>query len=133
MLSGGAAAAQRPWYAILVIPVLFAAGMCLFDTADGIFRSAAYQRALVKPVRKVFYDLSVTALSVRVAIVIGVVELLQLLSSTLHISTGPRAAIGSLDLETMGYVIVALFLTTWLGTLAIWRFGRIEQRWSVAE
>jgi high-affinity nickel-transport protein len=115
------------------VSLLFAAGMCLFDTADGILMSAAYQWALVKPVRKVFYNLTVTALSVMVAIVIGSVELLQLLSSKLRISTGPLAAIGGLDLETLGCVIVALLIGTWLAALAVWRFGRIEQRWNLAE
>jgi high-affinity nickel-transport protein len=133
VLAGGAAAAQLPWYAILVIPVLFAAGMSLFDTADGVFMSAAYQWAFVTPVRKVFYNLTVTALSVLVALVIGLVELLQLLGEKLHVTTGPLAALAGLDLEVVGYLVVALFVLTWLGALAVWRYGRIEQRWAVAD
>lgn len=131
VLAGGAAAAQLPWYAILVIPVLFAAGMSLFDTADGVFMSAAYQWAFVTPVRKVFYNLTVTALSVVVALVIGLIELLQLLGEKLHVTTGPLAALAALDLEVVGYLVVALFVATWLGALAVWRYGRIEQRWAV--
>jgi len=130
VLAGGAAAAQLPWYAILVIPVLFAAGMSLFDTADGVFMSAAYQWAFISPVRKVFYNLTVTALSVVVALVVGVIELLQLLADKLDVATGPLAALAALDLETVGYVIVGLFVVTWLGALAVWRFGRIEERWA---
>jgi nickel/cobalt transporter (NiCoT) family protein len=130
VLAGGAAAAQLPWYAILVIPVLFAAGMSLFDTADGVFMSAAYQWAFVSPVRKVFYNLTVTALSVLVALVVGLIELLQLLGEKLNVTSGPLAVIADLDLETVGYVIVGLFVVTWLGALAVWKFGAIEQRWS---
>jgi len=130
VLAGGAAAAQLPWYAILVLPVLFAAGMSLFDTADGVFMSAAYQWAFVTPVRKVFYNLTVTALSVIVALVIGFIELVQLLGEKLDVTTGPIAAVAGLDLETVGYVVVGLFVVTWLVALGTWRWGRIEERWS---
>jgi high-affinity nickel-transport protein len=133
VLAGGAAAAQLPWYAILVIPVLFAAGMSLFDTADGVLMSAAYQWAFIKPVRKVFYNLTITALSVIVALMIGVIELLQLLGTKLGTSTGPLRALMNIDLETIGYVVVALFVVTWVAALSIWRFGRIEQRWATVD
>ena len=130
VLAGGAPAFALPWYAILVIPVLFAAGMSLFDTADGVFMSAAYGWAFLKPVRKVFYNLTVTALSVIVALVIGGIELLQLLATEVEATTGPLGVIAGLDLEHVGYVVVALFVVTWLLALAIWRFGRIEERWT---
>jgi nickel/cobalt transporter (NiCoT) family protein len=132
VLAGGAAAFALPWYAILVLPVLFAAGMSLFDTADGVFMSAAYGWAFLKPVRKVFYNLTVTALSVVVALVIGGIELLQLVADEVGATTGPLAAVAELDLEQVGYVIVGLFVVTWLAALAVWRFGRIEERWSAA-
>jgi high-affinity nickel-transport protein len=130
VLAGGAAAFALPWYAILVLPVLFAAGMSLFDTADGVFMSAAYGWAFLKPVRKVFYNLTVTALSVIVALVIGGIELLQLVADEVGATSGPLAAIAGLDLEQVGYVIVGLFVVTWLAALGIWRFGRIEERWT---
>jgi high-affinity nickel-transport protein len=130
VLAGGAAAFALPWYAILVLPVLFAAGMSLFDTADGVFMSAAYGWAFLKPVRKVFYNLTVTALSVLVALVIGGIELLQLLATETGATSGPLAAIAGLDLEHVGYVIVGLFVATWLLALGVWRFGRIEERWT---
>ncbi|MBW0110754.1 HoxN/HupN/NixA family nickel/cobalt transporter [Pseudonocardia sp. KRD-182] len=119
-----------PWYAILVLPVLFAAGMSLFDTADGIFMARAYGWAFLKPVRKVFYNLTVTVLSVVVALVVGVIVLIGLLVEKLGIDTGPLAAIGTLDLNYVGYTVVALFVITWLVALAIWKFGRIEERYS---
>jgi nickel/cobalt transporter (NiCoT) family protein len=130
VLAAGTAAFTLPWYAILVLPVLFAAGMSLFDTVDGIFMSRAYGWAFLNPVRKVFYNLTVTVLSVTVALVIGVIVLVGLLVDRLHIQSGPLAYIGSLDLESVGFMIVGLFVAVWLGALAIWRFGRIEERYS---
>jgi nickel/cobalt transporter (NiCoT) family protein len=133
VLAGGAAAFNLPWYAILVLPVLFAAGMSLFDTADGIFMSAAYGWAFLRPVRKVFYNMTVTALSVVVALVIGVIELLQLLADQLGITGGPLGLVSSLNLEYTGYIVVGLFLITWVLALSVWRIGRIEERWSPPE
>lgn len=130
VLAGGAAAFSLPWYAILTLPILFTAGMSLFDAADGAFMSAAYGWAFLKPVRKVFYNLTVTALSVAVALIIGLIELLGLLAEKLDIHSGPLAWIGAIDLEYVGYAVLILFVGTWLLAFAIWRYGRIEQRWT---
>ena len=130
VLAAGAAAFTLPWYAILVLPVLFAAGMSLFDALDGIFMSRAYGWAFLKPVRKVYYNLTVTVLSVFVALVIGVIVLAGLLAERLGIETGPLAAIGSADLESVGFMIVGMFVVAWLVALAFWKFGRVEERWS---
>ena len=130
VLAAGSAAFVLPWYAILVLPVLFAAGMSLFDTADGVLMSRAYGWAFLKPVRKVFYNLTVTVLSVTVALVIGILVLAGLLVERLGVESGPLAWIASLDLELVGFAIVGLFLVTWMVALAVWRFGRIEQRWA---
>ncbi|MFF0249096.1 HoxN/HupN/NixA family nickel/cobalt transporter [Streptosporangium sandarakinum] len=130
VLAGGAAAFSLPWYAVLTLPVLFAAGMSLLDTADGCFMNFAYGWAFSKPVRKVYYNITVTALSVAVAAIIGAIELIGLLADKLGIQTGPLAAIATLDLNYVGYGIVALFVATWIVALAVWHLGRIEQRWS---
>lgn len=130
VLAAGAAAFTLPWYAILVLPVLFAAGMSLFDSLDGIFMARAYGWAFLQPVRKVYYNLTVTVLSVIVALVVGVIVLAGLLVERLGITTGPLAFIGSADLEFVGFAIVGLFVLSWLVALGIWRFGRIEQRWA---
>jgi high-affinity nickel-transport protein len=132
VLAAGTAAFTLPWYAILVLPVLFAAGMSLFDTLDGIFMSQAYGWAFLKPVRKVFYNLTVTVLSVVVALVIGVIVLAGLLADHLGIVSGPLAAIGSLDLQFVGFMIVGLFAAAWAIALAVWHFGQIEERWTPA-
>ena len=130
VLAGGAVAVNLPWYAVLTLPVLFAAGMSLFDSIDGCFMNFAYGWAFAKPVRKVFYNMTITGLSVAVALVVGLVELLGLLGQELDVNSGPLRWLGRLDLNTVGYAIVGLFVLTWLVALAVWRFGRIEQRWT---
>jgi high-affinity nickel-transport protein len=130
VLAAGSAAFVLPWYAILVLPVLFAAGMSLFDTADGVLMSRAYGWAFLNPVRKVFYNLAVTLLSVTVALVIGLLVLVGLVVDRLGVESGPLAWIASLDLGYVGFGIVGLFVLTWVVALAVWRFGRIEQRWA---
>ncbi|MDH6579246.1 HoxN/HupN/NixA family nickel/cobalt transporter [Kitasatospora sp. MAP5-34] len=130
VLAGGAAAFSLPWYALLVLPVLFAAGMSLLDTIDGSFMNFAYEWAFSKPVRKIYYNLTVTGLSVLVALVIGLIELIGLLGDKLNITTGPIGWISKLDLNLVGYAIVGLFVLTWAGALAFWKFGKVEQKWS---
>jgi high-affinity nickel-transport protein len=130
VLAGGAAAFALPWYAILTLPILFAAGMSLLDTIDGCFMNFAYGWAFSKPVRKVYYNITITGLSVAVALIIGTIELLSILTDRLNITSGPLALIGGLNLNYVGYVIVGLFVLTWVVALAIWRYGRIEQKWS---
>jgi high-affinity nickel-transport protein len=128
VLAGGAAAFQLPWYAVLTLPVLFAAGMSLFDAADGVFMSRAYAWAFLGPVRKIYYNIVTTALSVAVALIIGGVGLTGLLGQKLGIPL--LAAAGDITPDHTGYAIVGLFATTWVIAVVVWRFGRIEQRWS---
>jgi nickel/cobalt transporter (NiCoT) family protein len=130
VLAGGAAAFQLPWYAVLTLPVLFAAGMSLLDSVDGCFMNFAYGWAFSRPVRKVYYNITITALSVAVALVIGTVELVSILVDKLSIDSGPLAWVGSLDLNHVGFAIVGLFVLTWVVALAVWRLARIEERWS---
>jgi nickel/cobalt transporter (NiCoT) family protein len=132
VLAGGAAAFSLPWYAILTLPVLFAAGMSLLDSIDGSFMNFAYGWAFSKPVRKVYYNITITALSVAVAMVIGLVELISILVDRLGITSGPLAWIGGLSLNLVGYAIVGLFVVTWVVALLVWRFARIEERWSAS-
>ncbi|QKE85550.1 HoxN/HupN/NixA family nickel/cobalt transporter [Arthrobacter sp. NEB 688] len=130
VLAGGAAAFDLPFYAVLVLPVLFAAGMCLLDTTDGVLMNGAYGWAFLKPVRKVFYNLTITAISVTVALVIGTVELVGVIADEAHITTGVLADIAAIPLDDAGYAIVGLFLLAWALAVVVWRVGRIEERWS---
>jgi high-affinity nickel-transport protein len=130
VLAGSGAASGLPWYAILCLPVLFAAGMSLLDTIDGSFMNFAYDWAFSKPVRKVYYNLTITGLSVAVALIIGTVELLGLLADKLGLHGAFWDWIAGLDLNTVGFVIVGLFFATWAVALLVWKFGRIEEKWS---
>ncbi len=130
VIAGGAAGAGLPWYAILCLPILFGAGMSLLDTIDGSFMNFAYGWAFSRPVRKVFYNLTVTGLSILVALVIGTIELGGLLASELGLSGSFWSWFENIDLNMLGFVIVGLFVATWAVALTVWRVGRIEERWS---
>jgi nickel/cobalt transporter (NiCoT) family protein len=130
VLAGGAAAFNLPFYAILVLPILFAAGMCLMDSTDGVFMNAAYSWAFAKPVRKVFYNITITSISVLVALVIGTIELVGVLTDQAHITSGPLAKIADINIDYAGYAIVGLFIVAWIVAIATWHYGRIEQKWS---
>jgi high-affinity nickel-transport protein len=132
VLAGGAAALALPWYAILTLPILFAAGMSLLDTIDGCFMNFAYGWAFSKPVRKVYYNITVTALSVAVALIIGSIELISILTEKTGITSGPLAAIANVNLDLVGYAIVALFVITWVVAVMVWKYGRIEEKWTAS-
>jgi nickel/cobalt transporter (NiCoT) family protein len=130
-LAAGAAGAGLPFYAILCLPVLFAAGMSLLDTIDGSFMNFAYGWAFSKPVRKVFYNITITGLSVAVALTIGTIEIVGLLAQKLGAEGSFWAWWENVNINTLGLIIVGMFIVTWATALAIWRFARIEERWSV--
>ena len=130
VLAGGAAAFALPWYAIMTLPILFAAGMSLLDTIDGCFMNFAYGWAFSKPVRKLYYNITITGLSVAVALIIGTIELISILTEKTGITTGPLAAIANVNLDLVGYAIVALFVIAWVVAVIVWKYGRIEERWS---
>ncbi|SOJ54423.1 High-affinity nickel transport protein [Mycobacterium simulans] len=132
VLAGTSAAAGLPWYAILCLPVLFTAGMCLLDTIDGSFMNFAYGWALSNPVRKIYYNIAITILSVAVALVIGSVELAGLFAERFGWHGPFWDWLGGLNLNAVGFVVVGLFVTAWAIALLIWRYGRIEEKWTPA-
>jgi high-affinity nickel-transport protein len=103
--------------------------MCLFDTIDGCFMNFAYDWAFAKPIRKVYYNLTITGLSVFVAVFIGTVEILGLVGGEFNLTGGFWSFMGGFDINKAGFVIVGVFVVTWVIALAIWRFGKIEQKW----
>jgi high-affinity nickel-transport protein len=129
-LAAGAAGAGLPFYAILCLPILFAAGMSLLDTIDGSFMNFAYGWSFSNPVRKLYYNITITGLSVMVAFVIGTVELAGLLSEELGAHGSFWRWIANININALGFVIVGLFVLTWVVALAIWHFGHIEERWT---
>jgi high-affinity nickel-transport protein len=134
VLAGAGAAGGLPWYAILVLPLLFTAGMSLFDTLDGAFMTVAYQWAFANPIRKIYYNLTITGLSVAVALLIGTIELGSVLHDQLHLNDPISTWISGLDLNNVGFMIVGLFVAVWAAAVAYWKLARIERRWAtVAE
>ena len=129
-LAAGVATHHVPFLAVISLPLIFAAGMSLMDTADGAFMSHAYGWAFSSPVRKVYYNISVTSLSVAVAWMVGAIELLQVFAAKLALHGGVWTLIESLDVGRLGYVVVGLFAATWLCSLTLWKTRRYEQRWS---
>jgi nickel/cobalt transporter (NiCoT) family protein len=130
VIAAGAGTGGLPWYAVLCLPILFAAGMSLMDSIDGSFMNFAYGWSLSKPVRKVFYNLAITGLSVAVALVIGTIEVGGLIGRELDLSGSFWNWFENVDINALGFVIVGLFVASWVIALAIWRLGRIEERWT---
>jgi nickel/cobalt transporter (NiCoT) family protein len=128
-LSAGAATSALPVWGILALPLLFAAGMSLMDTADGIFMTTAYRWAFATPLRKIYYNLTVTGLSVAAALLIGLIELTQVFTRALGVSGGFWGRLQALDFGWIGYLLVGLFAVTWSLSYGAWRLFRIEERW----
>ncbi len=133
VLAGSAVVSGLPFYAILSLPILFAAGMCLFDTVDGCFMNFAYDWAFAKPVRKVYYNLTITGLSVFVALFVGTIEILGLIGQEYALSGGFWTFMSTFNINRAGFVIVGIFVVTWIVALAIWRLGKIEQKWDARQ
>jgi high-affinity nickel-transport protein len=129
VLAAGAAGAALPWYAILCLPVLFAAGMSLMDAIDGSFMNFAYGWAFSNPVRKVFYNITITGLSVAVALVIGTIEMGGLIASELNLSGSFWKWFANIDTNVLGFVIVGMFVVTWAIALSVWHYARLEEKW----
>lgn len=127
---GGTAALTAPWYVVLVLPILFTAGMTLVDTLDGVIMHHAYAWAFASPVRKVYYNLTITIISVAVAFLVGGLGLIGLAAEAFPGSSGLLGWIAALDIENLGYVIVAILVFTWLAASAYWRIAKVESRYS---
>jgi high-affinity nickel-transport protein len=129
VLAGSAVVGGLPFYAVLSLPILFAAGMCLFDTLDGCFMNFAYDWAFASPIRKIYYNLTITGLSVFVALFIGTIEILSLIAQETDLSGGFWHYMQNFNVNRAGFVIVGIFAVTWVVALAVWHFGQIEQKW----
>ncbi len=127
-MTAGAASGNLPIGAVLSLPILFAAGMSLMDTTDGVLMVKAYNWAFVNPLRKIFYNLTTTCLSIAVALVIGSIELLQVFIGLLRLKGPFYDYVGGLNFGVLGYVIVGIFLLVWGVSAALWKFNRMEER-----
>jgi nickel/cobalt transporter (NiCoT) family protein len=132
-MTAGAAAGDLPVPAVLCLPILFAAGMTVMDTTDGVLMSKAYDWAFLNPLRKIFYNITTTGLSVGVALLVGTIELLQVLIGMLGLHGRIAGAVAALDFGILGYLIVGMFLFAWALSIGVWKFGRIEERYSIRQ
>jgi nickel/cobalt transporter (NiCoT) family protein len=129
VLAGSAVVGGLPFYAVISLPILFAAGMCLFDTIDGCFMNFAYEWAFSRPIRKIYYNLTITSLSVFIALFIGTIEILGLIAQETNRSGGLWNLLVTFNINRAGFIIVGVFVATWIVALAIWHFGDIERKW----
>ena len=132
LLAATAAAATQglPWYAVLSLPLLFSGGMTLFDTLDGCFMNFAYGWAFARPVRKVYYNLVITGLSIAVAFLIGSIELFGVLSTELHMRGGFWSLMANFNINRAGFAIAGLFVLVWIAAATYWKLGRVEDKWT---
>lgn len=130
-MTAGASVGNTPVPAVLSLPILFAAGMAVMDTTDGILMSKAYNWAFVNPLRKIFYNITTTGLSIAVALVIGSIELLQVFIGLLDLHGPILDFTARLDFGVLGYLIVGMFLVAWGLSMALWKFGHVEERYGM--
>lgn len=121
ILSAAGATSGAPWYALMLLPLLFTCGMSLFDTLDGAFMSAAYRWAFVHPLRRIHYNLTTTGLSAAAALVVGAVNLVTLLSDRMPAVDRALPWLADIDLNAAGYLIGGLFLTAWMFSFLYWK------------
>ncbi|MEP6548913.1 MAG: HoxN/HupN/NixA family nickel/cobalt transporter [Gammaproteobacteria bacterium] len=126
-MTAGASAGDLPIPAVLCLPILFAAGMTIMDTTDGVLMSKAYSWAFMNPLRKIFYNMTTTGLSIAVALLMGTIELLQVLCGLLGLHGRYWDFLVTLDFGSLGYVIVAMFLLAWALSVGLWKFRRIAR------
>ncbi|WP_313479993.1 HoxN/HupN/NixA family nickel/cobalt transporter [Microbacterium sp.] len=129
---GGTAALAAPWYIVLVLPILFTAGMTLVDTLDGVVMHQAYAWAFASPVRKVYYNLTITIISIAVAFLVSAVGLGGLLAQLTDSRSGVLGWLARLDVENLGYLIVLVLLLAWAASFAYWKLAKVEKRFSIA-
>ena len=115
---------------MLALPFLFSGGMMLFDTLDGAFMNFAYGWAFARPVRKVYYNLVITGLSIGAAFIIGTIEILGILTTETHLHGGFWSVMANFNINVAGFCIAALFVLVWAVALAYWKWGDVEARWT---
>src|SRR6202011_1222434 len=122
-----AALAGLPYFAVLALPFLFSGGMMLFDTLDGVFMNFAYGWAFARPVRKVYYNLGITALSIGAAFIVGTIEILGILTTEMHLHGAFWDLMANFNINLAGICIAAMFVAVWAAALIYWRFGQVER------
>jgi nickel/cobalt transporter (NiCoT) family protein len=124
-----AAAKGLSIWAIMVFPALFAAGMSLIDTTDGIFMVGAYQWALIKPIRKLIYNLAITFVSVVVAVLIGGIETLGLMGDQFALTGAFWDSVAALNgnFTALGVAVIAVFIAAWVVSVIVYRCNKLDE------
>lgn len=128
-LAGSSAIAGNAALAVIALPIIFTAGMALGDTVDGLFMNQAYGWAHEKPIRRAYYNMTVTLVSITAALAVGVPVILGVLIDAFHLEGGIWDTVANIDLENVGFILVGIFLTMWALSVLIWRIGNFEQKW----
>lgn len=126
--SAGAASQTQLSISVLAFPILFTAGMSLMDTADGFFMTTAYQWVFSTPIRKIYYNMTVTGLSVIAALFIGSIEIAQVITPRMGLHTGIWLRLQNLNFNMMGYMMVALFILVWAISYGGWKLLRLDEQ-----
>jgi nickel/cobalt transporter (NiCoT) family protein len=128
VLAGSVGTFHVPAYSAFLLPLLFTAGMSLADTTDGVMMLGAYGWAFVKPIRKLYYNLNITLISVLVALVVGTFETLSIISTEMHLSGGFWDMIGNINgnFGVVGVVIIAIFVLGWTVSTLVYRLKKYE-------
>jgi nickel/cobalt transporter (NiCoT) family protein len=119
-----------PYFAVLALPFLFSGGMMLFDTLDGAFMNFAYGWAFARPVRKVYYNLVITGLSIGAAFIIGTIEILGILTTEAHLHGAFWNVMANFNINVAGFCIAGLFIGVWAVAITYWRMGHVEEKWT---
>jgi nickel/cobalt transporter (NiCoT) family protein len=119
-----------PYFAVLALPFLFSGGMMLFDTLDGAFMNFAYGWAFARPVRKVYYNLVITGLSIGAAFIIGTIEILGILTTEAHLHGAFWNVMANFNINVAGFCIAGLFVGVWAVAITYWRMGHVEEKWT---
>ncbi|GEP84816.1 putative nickel transport protein [Staphylococcus piscifermentans] len=127
-LSSGASQHAISFIGIISLPILFAAGMSLLDTLDGILMKSAYNWAFLNPVRKIYYNITITAVSVIAALIIGMIELLQIMGDKFHFQGAFWQLVQSMKFDYIGYILVAVFILTWFISTLIWKLNHFDEK-----
>ena len=128
-MAGAASTTALPWQGVISLPILFAAGMSMMDTTDGVLMCKAYGWAFTNPLRKIYYNITTTTISIFVGLAIGTIELAQVLVSVTGAQGALAQTVQSIHIASMGYIIVASFMLAWIGSVAIWKLGRFQERY----
>jgi high-affinity nickel-transport protein len=125
------ASAGRPLIDVMILPLVFSSGMVLLDSTDGVVMQYAYSWAFLNPVRKIFYNISITSISVFLAFGVGTLEWLQVIGMEYGLKGQPWNFFNNVSFAMLGGSIAVILTSAWLLSLAVYKFSRVEERYDI--